>query len=207
MMIFCPNRKTRSETVRRLSGFLAAMLVMLLHVSCENDIEIIQSFAGDTLLPRQSMINAEIDYTDSARLQMRISAPEIHYYDNAGEKYTEFPYGMLALFFDRNENVESQLSSRYAIYYMDKDLWEAKDSVVVINSEGEILNTEQLFWDERNELIYSHSFVKVTRPDEVITGVGFEADQTFTTWKIKRIQGTIYLRDEEQAAEPQPDVQ
>jgi LPS export ABC transporter protein LptC len=206
-MIFYPNRNSHAKTACKLAGFLAAMLVMLLQTSCENDIEIIQSFAGDTLLPRQSMINAEIDYTDSARLQMRISAPEIHYYDNAGEKYTEFPYGMLARFFDRNGDVESQLSSRYAIYYMDKDLWEAKDSVVVINSEGEILNTEQLFWDERNELIYSHSFVKVTRPDEVITGVGFEADQTFSTWKIKRIQGTIYLRDEEQAAESQSDVQ
>jgi LPS export ABC transporter protein LptC len=177
------------------------LLALLLHTSCENDIEIIQSFEGDTLLPRQSMINAEIDYTDSARLQLRISAPEIHYYENSGEKYTEFPYGILAMFFDRNGNVESQLSSRYAIYFMDNDLWEAKDSVVVINSEGEILNTEQLFWDERNQIIYSNSFVKVTRPDEIITGVGFEADQTFTTWKIKKIQGTIYLRDDEQGGE------
>jgi LPS export ABC transporter protein LptC len=196
-----PDRNFSVATLPRLSGWCVILLLMVLNTACENDIEIIQSFAGDTLLPRQSMINAEIDYTDSARLQLRIAAPEIHYYENSGEKYTEFPYGILAMFFDRNGNVESQLSSRYAIYFMDKDLWEAKDSVVVINSEGEILNTEQLFWDERNAIIYSNSFVKVTRPDEVITGVGFEADQTFSTWKIKRIQGTIYLRDDEQGGE------
>jgi hypothetical protein len=40
----------------------------------------------------------------------------------------------------------------------DKELWEAKDSVVVINQAGEILNTEQLFWDERNKIIYSEQF-------------------------------------------------
>jgi hypothetical protein len=42
-----------------------------------------------------------------------------------------------------------------------------------------------------------NSFVKITRPDEVIMGEGFEADETFTRWKIKKIQGTIYLHDEQ----------
>ena len=165
-------------------------------VSCENDIEVIQSFSDRGTLPSQSMINARIVYTDSARLQLRISAPEIHNYTNSSEKYTEYPYGILAEFFDKNGEIDLQLSSNYAIYYTDKELWEAKDSVVVINREGEKLDTEQLFWDEKNKIIYSNSFVKVTRPDEVITGEGFEADETFTTWNIKSIKGTIYIQDE-----------
>lgn len=184
---------------------LSFFLIMFFFASCENDIEVIQSFAGDSRLPRQSMINAEIEYTDSARLQMKITAPEIHNYEYGTDKYTEFPQGILARFFDRDGDLESQLSSRYAIYYMDKELWEAKDSVVVINKEGEILDTDQLFWDERNELIYSNSFVKVTRPDEVIMGEGFEADQTFSTWKIKKIQGTIYLREDDHTVGSQPE--
>ncbi len=174
-----------------------SVLLVISITSCENDIEVIQSFASDSLMPSQSMINVDTYYTDSARLQLKISAPEIHNYENASEKYTEFPYGVFAQFFDRNGDVESQLSSKYAIYYTDKDLWEAKDSVVVINKEGEVLNTEQLFWDEKNQLIYSNSFVKVTRPDEVIMGEGFEADETFSRWKIKKIQGTIYLQEED----------
>jgi hypothetical protein len=67
---------------------------------------------------------------------------------------------------------------------------------VVINKEGEVLNTDQLFWDERLKIIYSNAFVKITRPNEVIMGEGFEADETFSRWKIKKIQGTIYLQDE-----------
>ena len=176
---------------------ISVIVLLLIIISCENDIEVIKAFSQDTLMPRQSLIDAGIVYTDSGRIQMRITAPEIHYFDETSEQYTEFPYGVLAEFFDRYENVESQLSSKYAIYYTDKDLWEAKDSVVVINHAGEILNTEQLFWDERNQIIYSNSFVKVTRPDEVIMGEGFEADETFTRWKIKKIQGTIYVHDEQ----------
>jgi LPS export ABC transporter protein LptC len=176
---------------------ISVLLLLLLHTSCENDIEVIQSFEGDSLLPSQSMINAVIDYTDSARLQLRITAPEIHNYMTPSENYTEFPAGVLAQFFDRAGDIESYLNSKYAIYYTDKGLWEAKDSVVVVNKEGEKLNTEQLFWDEKNQLIYSNRFVKVTRPGEIITGEGFEADETFSRWKIKKIQGTIYLHDEE----------
>jgi LPS export ABC transporter protein LptC len=179
-----------------LTSRILLFISFLAFVSCENDIEVIKSFSGDNLLPSQSMINAEIYYTDSARLQLRITAPEIHNYTNVGEKYTEFPLGVFAEFFDRYGNVESQLSSRYAIYFTDKELWEAKDSVVVINKEGEVLNTDQLFWDERLKIIYSNAFVKITRPNEVIMGEGFEADETFSRWKIKKIQGTIYLQDE-----------
>lgn len=189
--------KLEIKTEIRLLSYLLISLMMLLHTSCENDLEVIQSFAGDSLVPNSSMVNAVINYTDSARLQMRISAPEIHHYTTSTENYTEFPFGVVAQFFDRDGGVESQLSSKYAIYFTDNDLWEAKDSVVVINKAGEVLNTEQLFWDEKNKLIYSNSFVKVTRPDEVITGEGFESDETFSRWKIKKVQGTIIVTDED----------
>jgi LPS export ABC transporter protein LptC len=170
---------------------------VLLGTSCENDIEVIQSFAGDTILPDQSMINAEIEYTDSARLQLRITAPEIHHYSGTDERYTEFPSGIFAQFFDSEGNVESHINAKYAINYTDKELWEARDSVVVINSKGEVLNTEQLFWDERNQLIYSSSYVEITRPNEKIMGEGFEADETFNNWIIKRISGTIWIPDDD----------
>lgn len=175
---------------------LILLLVTAITLSCENDIEVIKSFLGDTLMPSQSMINVETVYTDSARLQLRIIAPEVHNYSKAAERYTEFPLGVFAQFYDRSGNVESQLSSNYAKYYTDKDLWETKDSVVVINRAGEILNTDQLFWDEGRRIIYSNSFVRVTRPNEVITGEGFEADETFTRWTIKKIKGTLYISDD-----------
>jgi LPS export ABC transporter protein LptC len=190
--------KSFTGIYRHKFSFISLLLLVALipFTSCENDIEVIKSLSGDQLLPSQSMINAEIIYTDSARLQLRITAPEIHNYSNAAEKYTEFPRGVFAEFFDRAGNVESQLNSKYAIYYTDNELWEAKDSVVVINSEGEILNTDQLYWDERLKIIYSNAFVRITRPQEVIMGEGFEADETFSRWKIKKIQGTIYIQDE-----------
>lgn len=181
-----------------LTKVFSVILLLLSGTSCETDLEVIKSFPEDEHMPSQSMVNAEIKYTDSARLQLRLTAPEIHNYSKSTEKYTEFSSGMLAEFFDKSGNIESQISSKYAIYNTDKGLWEARDSVKVINKEGEILNTEQLFWDEKEKIIYSNSFVKISRPNEVIMGEGFEADETFSRWRINRIQGTIYLEEDEQ---------
>lgn len=176
--------------------FIVFLSILLKTVSCETDIERIKSFSEDALMPSQRMVNAEIVYTDSARLQLRLKAPEINHYTREAEQSSEFPEGVFAEFFDRDGNVESSLSAKYAIHYTDKGLWEAREAVEVINREGEVLNTEQLFWDENQKIIYSNSFVKITRPNEIIMGEGFDADETFTRWKIKKIQGTIYIGDE-----------
>ena len=40
-------------------------------------------------------------------------------------------------------------------------------------------------------------FVKITTEDEIIMGEGFESNQSFTKFKIKKIKGTISLDEEE----------
>jgi LPS export ABC transporter protein LptC len=193
LKITCSVKDVLKSSGRQIILLIASLMVV---VSCENDIEVINSFSGDSLRPSQTMINVVTNYTDSARLQLRITTPEINYYSTVTENYTEFPQGVFAEFFDRNEDVESYLKSRYAIYYQDKELWEAKDSVVVVNREGEKLETDQLFWDERKKIIYSNSFVRLTRPNEEWTGEGFDADETFSSWKIRKLQGIITLQNE-----------
>jgi hypothetical protein len=81
-----------------LTSRILLFISFLAFVSCENDIEVIKSFSGDNLLPSQSMINAEIYYTDSARLQLRITAPEIHNYTNVGKNILNFHLGSLLNF-------------------------------------------------------------------------------------------------------------
>ena len=66
----------------------------------------------------------------------------------------------------------------------------------MVNAKKEQLNTEQLFWDVRKEIIYSHVFVKIATGDEVIMGDSFEADQNFTSYIIKgNVQGKIEIED------------
>lgn len=182
--------------MNKVQFIMISVFILFFLSSCENDLEVINSFSNEGEMAMQSMKESEIIITDSGLIQVKITAPVIMNYPMADEPYTEFPYGFHSIFFDSDEKPESDLTANYGIYYTQKALWEARDSVEVINKNQEILNTEQLFWDEKKKLIYSNTSVKVTRPEEIIMGEGFESNENFTRWKIKKIQGTIYLKDE-----------
>ncbi|PSR05344.1 MAG: LPS export ABC transporter periplasmic protein LptC, partial [Bacteroidetes bacterium SW_11_45_7] len=85
----------------------------------------------------------------------------------------------------------------YGIAYEDRDEMTVRDNVVVINTKGEKLNTEELIWEREKEKIYSDKFVKVKREDEIIMGKGLVSNQKFTEYTIKDIRGTINVESEE----------
>lgn len=182
--------------MKKIQSVLIFVFSILIIFSCENDLEVVNAFSSEEDMAMQSMKNSEIVFTDSGLIHVKITAPEINNYPMATEPYLEFPNGFNIIFYDKTEKPETDLSAKYGIYYSQLSLWEARDSVEVINKDGKILNTEQLFWDERKKLIYSNTFVKTTSPDEIIMGEGFESNENFTLVKIKKIQGHIYLKNE-----------
>ncbi len=184
------------DTFPKISFVISIVLAVAMLMSCKNDIEVINLLTNINNLPSLTIVNLETIYTDSTKIQLRIKAPLVKRYDHEEDPYLEFPKGLKVYFYDENEKVESQLSARYAIYYEAEELWEAKDSVVATNDRGEVLNTEQLFWDENKKLIYTSEFVKITSSDEIIYGDGMEANENFTDWKIMKPRGTFYIENE-----------
>ncbi|MBE9509807.1 MAG: LPS export ABC transporter periplasmic protein LptC [Bacteroidetes bacterium] len=179
------------------SFIISIVLAVAMLMSCKNNIEVISSLTNIDNLPSQTIVNLETIYTDSAKIQLRVKSKLVKQYNLEEEDpYLEFPKGMEVFFYNENEIVESQLSAKYAIYHEADELWEAKDSVVAINANGEILNTEQLFWDENKKLIYTSKFVSITTANEIIYGDGMEANENFTDWKIMKPRGTFYLENE-----------
>ena len=164
--------------------------------SCrKNDIEVIRNLTGAGQLPNQTARNIETVYTDSAHTQLIIRAPFLKRFDSENNPYFEFPEGIYVEFYGKEEEVDSRLTAKYAIYYETDELWEARDSVVAINRFGEVLNSNLLFWDEKKKLIYTSQFVQISTTDELIFGEGFEAKQDFSDWKIKKVTGTIYFEE------------
>lgn len=174
---------------------LLAILLLSTFFACETDIEKVKIITTRDNFPVESAKDAEIIYSDSAIIKVRITAPQLDRYVEKNP-YIELPKGIEILFYDEDLEVASQLTADYAISYEDDGRMEARGNVVLINEQGEKLNTEHLIWDEKKELIYSNEFVKITTADEIIMGDGFESNQNFTKFKIKNIQGTITIKDD-----------
>ena len=169
-------------------------------IGCVNDLEEVKAITEDKLLPVEAADSIQIIYSDSAMLKVILEAGHLKRF--LGENpYLEMTDGVHVRFFNSLGRVESELRSNYAISYENTDIMEAKEDVVVVNKEGETLNTEHLIWEEKTERIHTEEFVKITTEDEVIFGHGFESNQDFTKYRIKKIKGTINLKEDAESTE------
>lgn len=176
--------------------FISSFVLIL---ACENDIEKVKLVTKISVLPDATMTDSEIIYTDSALIKVKLTSPEIKKYDLPKNPYIEFPKGIKVEFYNDSEIINSTITAKYAIYFQEKELWEARNDVVAVNDKGEQLNTEQLFWDQKNEFIYSKKFTKITNKDGVFQGKnGFEAEQNFTKWKLIGSEGTVNVKEDEE---------
>ena len=144
--------------------------------------------ARDALQTEQGH-NVEMLYSDSAQVKVKINAPLLLRYTDRNAPRQVFPEGVKIIFFDPNKQIQSQLTGRYAVRYETQGRTIIRDSVRWNSVQLERLETTELIWDEKQNIVYSDKFVKITKPGEVIYGWGFRTNQSFTNWRINAIEG------------------
>ena len=164
--------------------------------ACVNDMKEVAAIVEPMTLPIVEEVNAELIYTDSAKIKVKVDASRLLHF--AGEDPDlELPKGVHVWFYTPSGAIESELTAKYAISFEKKDVMVARNDVVVINSKGEKLNTEELSWSKKHHRIFTDEFVTITTEDEVIYGHGLEANEDFSKYTIKKISGTIEVKNEQ----------
>ncbi len=178
---------------------IAVIMLTVMLLSCSNKISDVEKYSSNN--ENIGMLGKDLTmiYSDSLVVKMKVNAKEYIRYGEDDEKACEeFPQGVFLESFDEKGLFEASIESQYAKYYGDTDMWEARNAVEVINSEGRKLNTELLFWDRSKEIIFTDKYVKITTPDgQVIEGnKGFKSDQNMQNIELTKISGEIYLSDD-----------
>lgn len=153
----------------------------------------VKQLQSDTVYPEKAT-GVEINITDSGHHIAQILSPLMERYSGKNP-YLEMKKGVRALFFNKQGVKENQLDANYAISHENEKIIEVRNDVRLENIKGERLNTEKLTWNQASKKIYTDQFVKITTPDEVIYGDGFESNQNFTEYKIFKIRGILSLKD------------
>jgi LPS export ABC transporter protein LptC len=180
------------------SGYIVCIVcACLLAVSCSNDIDKIQLLTEPDHLPLEKGKNITIIYTDSGWMKAKVVAPTLQRFATATRNETELPEGVAVTFFNRNQQAESFISAKYALRYDRERKMVAKNDVILVNIKGDTLRTEELFWDETEQKIYSNQSVRITTPDEIILGKGFESNLDFSKYRIKEISGIISMHPDQ----------
>ena len=94
-------------------------------------------------------------------------------------------------FLDGDRHVSTLTADRGVLLQTTDDL-EAHGHVKVVADDGAVLQTEVLFWDHQRSRIHTDAPVRITRGDDVITGVGMEADPGLDQVDLKKeVRGSV----------------
>ena len=172
--------------------FFIIVLAVLFWMGCsEKPSSNYRSKKKDSVATRETAENVTIEYTDSGLLKAIIESPVMIGVKNVRNPYIEMPKGIRAEFLNQNGELESYLLSEYGISYTEKKRMVVRRNVRVLNTKCEKLETEELIWDQEKGRIFTDKYVKITTPDQIITGEGMESDQSFSDWEIMNVSGTI----------------
>lgn len=177
---------------------ITVLLWTVMLLSCKNDIREIQQVVEEVVKPEMTGKNLVMIYSDSARIQYKAIAPEFLKINKGSEKYEEYPKGIQVISYDKEGNEQGSITAKYAKKLEDEMLWEARDEVVIINAEGKKLETEQLFWDMKKEMIYSDRYCRLSDKGQILEGNGgFVSDQNLEHPVFKRTTGQVEVEKQQ----------
>lgn len=192
----------RKRITRYAQVALSVVGSAILLFSCSGEAQDAKSAAEESMMTEYSE-DLSIINSQNGRRSYHFVTPLLEGYTLAREPYREFRKGIKITTYqdDSLSSVDAVLTANYAIYYQNRELWEAKGNVVVEKSDGKTLYTQQLFWNARTGKIYSNVDSKIVQNNgrDVFIGEGFESDEEFKDWRFRRMKGRMEVEMKQRA--------
>ena len=181
------NNYSKNSEVDNLKGLLytlktiaTAVAVAFVVISCKGKLAEADVLNIDEV-PVQTVANMFIVQTENGRIQMRTEAPVMERYQRDTLSFELFPNGFFVYGYTDDEKLETEIvadRAKHLKYKDGRESWEAYGNVVVRNLiKQEVMETDTLYWDQKNEKIYTHCYVRMYSPDGFMQGYGMESDQ------------------------------
>ncbi len=137
--------------------------------------------------------NIESLFSDSAVVRVSLKAPKEYKYTSGD---LEFPEGLNMIFINATGDTTATLRGDQGNYTRKDNLYKVWGDVHLVSFESnEELTTEELFWNPKEETIYTDKFVNIRTDTEILQGEGLTAAQDFSTYKILKITGEFSLEE------------
>lgn len=178
-------------------AFALSVALCMLIAGCKDDGKLgVTSRIDPSRMPTMSTVNVATLISDSGVTQYKIVSPLWNVYDEVDTPYWSFPKGIYLQKFDRKFNVIASVAADSAKFFRLLNLWKLDGNVELKKEPGELFLTQQLFWDQRRNRLYSDSFIHIETPDRMLEGHGFESNDRLTKYSIRRPTG-IFPVDED----------
>ena len=169
--------------------FVSIILVSI--VSCESNFKEVQRSNLSEFTPTGEADSINLKYTDSGKIKAILVSPKMLDFAVADFPFTEFPNGINVTLFDENAK-KTFVTSKYAVSYKNTDIIDLQGNVKISNETGQLLETEQLYFDQKNEWFYTEKRYKFTDPKGVSFGEGIDFSKDFKIINSQKISGEVF---------------
>lgn len=192
------------KTRQNLSVVTVLLSVMaFFFISCKEEVKSTVDLHYDAdKVPSLNTDSVTMLISDSGLIRYKVIAKTWEIFDRAKDPHWFFPDGLYVEQFDTIFSIVATVKADTAWNFTSKKLWQLRGHVVIRNKLGETFSSEELFWDQRQQKVYSKKYVEVFRPDKMtLHGMGgFEANQQMTEYRFWNVKDSPITYNEDQEA-------
>lgn len=187
---------------------LPSLLWLLLFTlpACENDINEVRELGKQSAnLEEGTQIDSYLSV--AGKVNAHLTAPKLIRYQGNGVRKSEFPNTLHVDFYNDSTQIESRIDAQYGSYLENERKVLLKNHVVASNNLGDTLFTDELWWDQVTEKLYTDKMVTISknyRSDYFVGSKGMTCDQNLTNLHLFEIESNSYTTYKDSAASPPP---
>ena len=170
--------------------FAVLLSAMTLFFGCESNFKEVQKSNFSEFVPSGEAEKINLKYTDSGRITAILVSPKMMEYANVAFPFTDFPKGIDVTLYDKN-NKRTIILADFATSYKSTNIIDLKGNVKITSQDGQILETDQLYFDQKNEWFFTENSFKFTDPKGTSNGQGIDFSKDFKVINSQKIAGEI----------------
>lgn len=172
------------------------VLVMAITIfcGCESNFKEVQKINYSEFVPSGEADKINLKYTDSGRITAVLVSPKMREYASVDFPFTEFPKGINVTLYDKNGKM-TFIKSDYATSFKQTNIIDLKGNVKINSQDGQTLETDQLYFDQKNEWFFTEKSFKFTDPKGVSNGKGIDFSKDFKVINSQSIAGEVESAD------------
>ena len=189
------KQKTHIILINITAALFAAVMFVIFPSCSGKDKNLAEAISERDSLPSMKSLGVTTLVSDSGITRYKIITEEWSVFDKKDPPYGAFEKGVYLEKFDTLFNIDASIEADTAYYYEKKKLWELRSNVHIRSQQGDKFDTELLFWDEKEQKVYSDKYIRIEQEDKTITGYGFESNQELTDYTIRNTEGVFTVEN------------
>ncbi|SFZ93053.1 LPS export ABC transporter protein LptC [Flaviramulus basaltis] len=173
---------------------IVTVITVTMFFSCNDSFKQVQKIGISENEPIGIEYKTNLKYTDSGKVIANLLSNKYLDYSNRDFPFYEFTDGATLYIYDK-ENRKSTVVADYAIVYNETNLIDMQNNVVITTHDNRVLKTDQLFYDQSKEWLYTNKPVSFKTEEDLINGNGFDSNSEFTNAEVLEVTGIITLED------------